>query len=329
MKVLLTGGSGFIGSHVAEQLAARGDTVRCLVRKSSNKKFLEGLGPNVEFAFGAVDDAASLVDAVKGVDAVVHSAGLVKARTEAEYAAVNHQGTENLLAALAEHNPRVSRFVHVGTAGIMGVCPSPEHMHRRNDEPKPMTPYARSKLLAENAVRAYKDRFPVTILRPGPVYGPRDTENLPIYKMVKNRVAVRLGLQHGCSWVYGPECAEAVVRAVTANVPSGEAYFLVDRKPMTIDEIAEAVAEAVGVKIAMRFGVPYFVLAAAAAGSSAYASMFRQTVKFNLDFLPELTMPRFVCDASETYEALGWDPKVEFPEGAKRTAEWYRSQKML
>ena len=70
-------------------------------------------------------------------------------------------------------------------------------------------------------------------------------------------------------------------------------------------------------------------LAGAAAASSAYAGLFRQTVKFNLDFLPELTMERFVCDASDTYEALGWDPKIEFPEGSKLTAAWYRAQGML
>ena len=98
MRVLLTGGSGFLGSFVAERLATEGHVVRALVRPRSDRKVLDRL-PRVELAPGAIEDRASLGAAVDGVDAVVHVAGIVKARRPAEFFEVNAQGTRNLLEA--------------------------------------------------------------------------------------------------------------------------------------------------------------------------------------------------------------------------------------
>src|SRR5437870_7151553 len=100
MRVLLTGGSGFVGSYVAEQLAALGHTVRALVRPRSDSKFLKTL-PNVEFTPGSVEDRPSLDSAVRGVNAVVHVAGLVKACRPEEFSQVNLAGTKDLLSAAA------------------------------------------------------------------------------------------------------------------------------------------------------------------------------------------------------------------------------------
>ena len=118
MKVLVTGASGFLGSHVAERLKKRGDDVRVLVRKSSNKKFLDTLG--VEYAYGAIEDAAAVEEAVKGVEAIVHSAGIVKARTEDEFFATNVQGTRNILEAARKEAPGLRRFVHVSSLEASG-----------------------------------------------------------------------------------------------------------------------------------------------------------------------------------------------------------------
>src|SRR6266851_6881454 len=93
MRVLLTGGSGFLGSYVAEQLSTAGHEVVALVRKSSNRKFLSSL-PNVSFTYGSVEDAAAAAAAVDGVDAIVHAAGLVKALSPHEFERGNVEGTK-------------------------------------------------------------------------------------------------------------------------------------------------------------------------------------------------------------------------------------------
>src|SRR5919198_942136 len=119
MTVLLTGGSGFLGSHVAEQLSKQGKRVRALVRKTSDTRFLRSLSC-VELFEGAVDDRESLLCAARGAEAIVHAAGLVKARGPNEFSRVNTQGTENALAAALENRESVRRFVLVSSLAVAG-----------------------------------------------------------------------------------------------------------------------------------------------------------------------------------------------------------------
>ncbi|MBI2912789.1 MAG: NAD-dependent epimerase/dehydratase family protein, partial [Chloroflexi bacterium] len=120
MRVLVTGATGFLGSHIAEHLAGEGHDVRVLVRRTSDRRFLAAF-PHEE-ALGDVTDAASLPPAVAGVGAVVHAAGLVQARNAAEFDAVNAGGTANLLAA-AEAAPDLRRFVYVSSLAAHGPSP--------------------------------------------------------------------------------------------------------------------------------------------------------------------------------------------------------------
>ena len=178
MRVLITGASGFLGSHVAEQLKSAGHDVRCLVRKTSNTRFLDELG--VELAEGALHQKDSLEKAVEGVDAIIHSAGLVKARSEADFFACNTQGTANLLDAAIEHAPNLKRFVHVSSLEACG--PSPDGRPVPHHQERPVTAYGRSKLAAEKECLSRKDRLPVVLLRPGAIYGPRDNELLEAFR---------------------------------------------------------------------------------------------------------------------------------------------------
>src|SRR5690606_18256058 len=117
MTVLLTGATGFLGSHVAEQLSNAGIAVRALVRKSSNTKFLSTL-PNVTLWEGSVEDRASVFAATEGVSEVIHVAGLVKAKDAEEFRRVNTGGTQTMLDAALEHG--VKRFVFVSSQAAGG-----------------------------------------------------------------------------------------------------------------------------------------------------------------------------------------------------------------
>src|SRR6516164_9133568 len=113
MKAFITGATGFIGSHLADLLHAKGYQLRCLVRRSSNLKWLSGMP--VEFIYGDLSEPPALLEGVAGVDFVYHLAGITKARTREEYFAGNHTATRNLLDAVRNANPGLKRFVHVST----------------------------------------------------------------------------------------------------------------------------------------------------------------------------------------------------------------------
>ncbi len=163
MRVLVTGGSGFLGSWVCERLSKRKDVeVRALVRRTSKTKHLQSL-ERVELAEGSVEDARAVDDACRGVDGVIHCAGLVKARNEEELTRVNVEGTRNLIEAAKKHATK--RFVHVSTLEASG--PSENRRPVPIEQAKPCTAYGRSKLAGERVALAAKDELHVVVLRPG------------------------------------------------------------------------------------------------------------------------------------------------------------------
>jgi nucleoside-diphosphate-sugar epimerase len=327
LKVLVTGASGFLGSHVAEQLSHAGHEVVALVRKSSNRKFLETL-PNVSFAYGAVEDAASVHEATRGVDAIVHSAGLVKARDVGEFEKINVDGTKNLLAA-AQKLPAIKRFVFVSSLAAVGPSSdgSPVTLDR---EPNPVTHYGRSKLRAEQAVIEAKNELPVTVIRPPMIYGPRDNETFAFFQTVARRVLPYLGDgRNTLSVVYVGDCASACVRAIFADVPSGSVYFVEDGKVYVWRDMLAELEEVLERRALVRFAIPFFVLRGAAVASEGYGKLRGKAVMLTRDKINELSAPHWVCDSQKTRTELGWTPQVGWREGAKRATEWYRQEGWL
>jgi nucleoside-diphosphate-sugar epimerase len=328
MRILLTGGSGFLGSYVAEQLAAEGHTVRALVRPRSDKRLLEAL-PRIELAPGAVEDRASLGPALQGVDGVVHVAGLVKARTPDEFFAVNTQGTQNLLDVALERAPGLQRFVYVSSLAAVG--PSVDGQPIPDDaDPRPVTHYGRSKLAGERAVLAMKDKLKVTVIRPPLIYGPRDRETLAFFTSVKRGVLPLTGDgRNTLSVVYGEDAARACVRALFADVPSGRTYFVEDGHVYVWREALAAVEQAIGKRAFVRLGLPLGVLQVAAAATQLYGKVTNTAQMLTLDKVNELKQRHWVCSGRGARQELGWEPRVQWAQGVANAVEWYRKEKWL
>jgi nucleoside-diphosphate-sugar epimerase len=329
MRVLVTGATGFLGSHVAEQLARAEHTVVALVRKSSNRKFLNTLGKNIEFAEGAVEEAASVEAAVKGVDAIVHCAGLVKARSPEEFRLVNVTGTGNLHDATKKHTPNLKRFVFISSLAAMG--PSADGKPLRGDpEPHPVSHYGRSKLEAERLVRAAKDDIKVTVLRPPAVYGPRDQEIFAAFQAVSRRILPAIGEPNATmSMIYGADAAAACVCAIFADVPSGSVYFIEDGHIYSFREMVEGIEAAIGKKALIRPNVPMPVLQAAAMATELFGKLTNRAVMLTRDKVNEIRQPHWVCSSEDAQKELGWTPKIMLREGTTLTARWYRDNGWL
>lgn len=322
--VLLTGGSGFLGSHIADGLAARGVEVRALVRPSSSVAHLSSL-PGVTLVRGSLGDMDSLADALRGVRAVIHAAGLIKALRPADFHRVNAVGTENLLRAVRGAAGDLHRFVHVSSLAAVG--PSLDGRPRPAEAPPaPVTEYGRSKLAAEASVRAAANDLQVVVVRPPVVYGPRDRETLAFYQAVKWGVLPVTGsLDAILSMIYVTDCAEACIRAVDASVPSGSVYDVEDGAPSTFRTILGHIEAAMGGRVRLRVPIPGPALRMAALGSQAFGRLTGKAMMFTPDKVNELRAPNWVCDGAAARRDLGWDPVVPLEEGARRSTAWYRA----
>lgn len=329
MTILVTGASGFLGSHVAEQLSRAGRPVRVLVRKSSNKKFLESL-PGVEFAYGSVEDEASCLEAIEGVTGVVHVAGLVKARDSEGFRLVNTIGTENLVEAALRQNGAVKRFVFVSSQAAGGPSSKYGAPVRVGEEKTPVTAYGRSKLAAEKSLLAVKDQLHSVILRPPAIYGPRDSEILIFFKSVASGVLPLTNpVDAMYSMIYGPDCAAACISALDANVPSGSVFYVEDGAPISFGDMIKGVEAALGKKAWMRIPLPKNVVRGAALATQLYGKVIDKPVMLTLDKCNELHADGWVCDGAPARAALGWQPTVTFPAGVKLTADWYKQEGWL
>jgi nucleoside-diphosphate-sugar epimerase len=320
MKALVTGGTGFIGSHLVEALLKEGIEVRCLVRDLSRLSWLSGL--DVEVVKGDCAAPAGLSGAVKSVDYVFHAAGITKAVKARDYYRVNAQGTDNLLQAAVREAGRIRKFVLVSSQAAAG--PSKEGEPRREYDPSaPVSDYGRSKLEAERYALSAKEDLNIAIVRPTAVYGPRDRDILTFFKMVSRGFRTAFSEKRQLSVCYVSDIVDGTIKAALKPTKSGDAFFLAHQARNDWDTMGEAIASALGVK-ARRLVIPVPLMAGVALCAEAFSFISGRPALLNRQKMAEIRQRFWVVDTSRAEEVLGFAARVDFPTGAKITAEWYR-----
>jgi dihydroflavonol-4-reductase len=330
VSVLVTGATGFTGGHLAATLAGRGETVRALVRPKSRARFdrsrLRAAG--VEAVEGDLGDRASLIRAAQGVDVVYHIAATYReaGQPDSAYRAINVDGTRNLLEAARVGG--AGRLVHCSTGGVHGHIASPPA-----DEDAPFNPgdiYQDTKLEAEQLARQFglDTGFDVVVARPIGIYGPGDTRFLRMFRGLARGNFPMLGSgKPFYHLTYIDDLVEGFRLCGTVPAAQGRTYILAGPRYTTLEALVALVARELKVS-PPRVHWPVWPFWTAGLLCEMICIPFRiepPLYRRRVDFY---TKSR-AFDTTRARTELGFAPKVDLEEGIRRTADWYRQEKLL
>ncbi len=334
MKVFVTGGTGFVGSHLVQALLERGDDVVCLARNPTKvDRLFTGKKPRV--VLGDLENREAMLQGVRGADVVFHVAGLIAARSGAEFFAANAAGTRLLAEATTHVAPLLKRFVYVSSLAAAGPSRRGTPL-TETDVAKPITLYGSSKRAGEEALSTFD--FPWTAIRPPVVYGPRDTEMFRVFKLG----ALGLGAVFGdgtqeLSFIYVEDLVSALLHAADRAGPRST-YFAAHPEVVTTRELVTRVHRAVrglsnstGSEKAEPFVLP--IPGALARGglwlTEKAAALTGKATLLTRDKANEFLAEAFVCSPAALTRDTGWQPQWDLAKGLPRTAAWYRSEGWL
>ena len=337
-KILLTGATGFIGSHLAETLVRRGKEITCLVRRSSRLELLKPL--NVQFAYGDIADPDDLSAAVAGQDIVYHLAGCTRAIDVKQYYRVNVLGVRNLMQVCARQTtpPLVVLVSSLAAAGpsLRG------RIRTESDSTAPVSHYGRSKRLGELSAERFADRVPVTIVRPPIVLGQHDRTGLGMFWGVDRfRVHMIPGLaRHRFSLMHADDLTELIILAArrgarlcppgTDGAASSQGYYFAacDEHP-TYAELGRMIGDVLGHRRVLPLHTATPLVWMVSGIVEVISRIRREPLYLNLDKTCEITAGSWVCSPQRAVDELGFSVAAPLAERLRQTAEGYRRKGWL
>ena len=322
MNILITGGTGFIGSRLAMKCLERGDSVRIYAQENTeaekvNAGHLKDKG--VEIILGSMTDRRMVSRAVEDIDIVFH---LAAAQHEANisdevFYEVNVSGTRNIIEASIKAG--VKRFIHGSTIGVYGIVDG------LIDETTPCRPdniYGITKLEGEKLALSFRNQLPVTVIRIPEVYGPADRRLLKLFKMIQRNRFVMIGngknLHH---LIYIDDLIQAFFLAAEKEEAVGEIFLLAGERPVSSNVMVETIAEHLGAK-GFLFRVPFgpvYLMAATMESLLRPMGIQPPLHRRRMDFFKK----NFVLSWKKAADILQYHPNVGFSEGILETARWY------
>jgi dihydroflavonol-4-reductase len=326
MKVLLTGASGFVGSHVLDSLRRRNISVALLLRPGSSRAFLQPHLPAVTIHAGSIGEPESLRQALDGVSHIIHCAGCVKAARVEDFYNINQVGTRALVAAANSTGARIKRFVFVSSLAAAGPA-SANRPRRETEEPQPVSEYGRSKLAGERELQLLQNSECV-IIRPPAVYGPRDTAFLSLFKAVQRHLLPAPNSKQALSLVYVKDLAESIVRCLDHPDVVGKSYFVASRQIVSALDIGRAIARQTG-SWTLTLPLPPIALWPVCLACEWSSRITGKAHILSLQKFPELAAQGWVCDPSAFCQDTGYQCPTSLEQGVAETLEWYRQAQWL
>lgn len=326
MKILITGATGFIGSHLAEELHRRGHTIRCLIRKGSDLKWIKDLP--VEYVEGDYADIESLKKAVSGVDLIYHAAGVTKSKTKQGYFTGNLTPTVNMLKAVSISNKNLKRFIHISSGAATGPNRNSGPI-REDADMHPITSYGVSKMEAEKECRQMMETIPITIVRPPAVYGPRDRDVFEFFNTIGKGLQPMIGFKDTyVSLIHAKDLVNGIILAGENAGSAGKTYYISSERYYNWKELGQITAKVMNKKV-VRLRIPKFfvyIIAAFAEFASIFSS---KPALINFEKARDMVQDAWTFSVEKAQRELGFKEKITIEDGIRDTVNWYREHKWL
>lgn len=323
---VVTGANGFVGSHLVDNLLDKGWKVRCIVRKSSNLKWLDQ--KNIEIYDCGLFDKDGLRKAFKDANYIFHVAGVVKSKTKEGYFTGNVETTKNLLDVALENTSTIKKFLVVSSQTVTGPSTKDKPVDE-NSVCNPITTYGRSKLEEEKLALSYKDKLPITICRAPAVYGERDTEIFIYFQTFNKGLTTTIGFnKKELSLIHAIDLVEGFYLAAMSEKSNGQIYFISSEEFYTWEEINSITSKVLNKKPII-IKVPHFLVYTIAAIAQFFAIFSSKPATLNIEKAKDITQQFWTCDTSKAIKDLGYRQKISIEEGIKRTCTWYKDKKWI
>lgn len=328
MNCLVTGATGFIGSHIVDILMDRGFEVRCLVRANSDLTWLNG--KNVELFETSYTDTEKLKLAVKDIDIIYHVAGTIAAKNYDGYLLGNKMPTINLLNAVLESGTQLKRFLYVSSQTAIGPSESREKPKTEDMPMTPITSYGKSKKETELEVYNYFDKIPITIVRPPAVYGPRDKAILAVFQSVKLGIGTLMGFNDKyVSLVHSSDLSRGIVEASLSENTISKTYFISSKEFYTWKQIIGIIKKTLEKKFLITINLPHSLILTLGTISELIGKLTGSVPVFNYEKGIDFIQNYWTCSIENANKDFGYEQKMSIEDGIAETVEWYKQNKWM
>ncbi|MCE5304797.1 MAG: NAD-dependent epimerase/dehydratase family protein [Chloroherpetonaceae bacterium] len=328
MKILITGATGFIGSHLVDRLLEKNYSIIATVRKTSNLQWLAN--KPIQLVEASLDDKSKLLDIVKDVDYIYNVAGVIAAKSYNDFLRANRDGTRNIIEAVYEVNPNIKRFIQVSSQAVAGPASSLDRPVKESDECHPITSYGKSKKEGEDVVRSFKDKLPITIVRPPSVYGPRDPAIRDIFRIGKMGLGPLMGLSDKyVSLIHCDDLVRGIIMAGESPNSVGETYFITSKDFHNWQQIMGVLKAALGKKAFITIKFPHPLVLAAGGVSEFFGKFSKKPPVFDKEKALDFIQDYWICSPEKAKKDLGFESQIDLQSGFNETAKWYKDNKWI